>query len=537
MNVAEALIRHLEAHGVEVVFGIPGVHTVELYRGLAASGIRHVTPRHEQGAGFMADGYARVTGKPGVALVITGPGLTNTLTPMAQARADSIPILVLSGVNALPSLGRGEGRLHELPDQRALASQVAQPSIRIERPGDLGPAMERVFAGFTTERPVPAHIEIPLDMARQPYQEAIDSTTAPARPLPEPRDIARAAEWLKTAQKPVILAGGGARWHDETLAALAERIDAPTVLTINARGLLHNHPLAVPASPSLESVRRLIADADLVLAVGTEFGQTDYDIYATGRFPELSRLIRVDICADQLARVDADIAIRCECGSALELLTMELTETSRHEGPQRAAEVRRQVLQEIGPRLRDIVKLIETMRDTIPQAVIVGDSTDPVYAGDLFYSHDKPGGWFNAATGYGALGYAIPAAIGAAIGAPDTPILCLVGDGGAQFSLPELMVAKDERLPIIFIVWNNRGYREIASAMREAGVTVIGCDPTPPDFRLIAAACGTAYEHCQPVSSTARGSLAARSFGRRSGHSGDRCGRHIGAERICCLMS
>ena len=120
-TIGEALIAQLAARDVEVVFGIPGVHTIELYRGIAASGIRHVTPRHEQGAGFMADGYARVSGKPGVALVITGPGLTNTLTPMAQARADSVPMLVLSGVNALPDLGKGLGLLHELPDQQALA--------------------------------------------------------------------------------------------------------------------------------------------------------------------------------------------------------------------------------------------------------------------------------------------------------------------------------------------------------------------------------------------------------------------------------
>ena len=129
-SVGEQLVADLKARGVTCVFGIPGVHTVELYRGLAASGLRHVTPRHEQGAGFMADGYARVSGQPGVAFVITGPGLTNTLTPMAQARADSVPMLVVSGVNAAPSLGKGMGHLHELPDQHALAATVEKPAAR-----------------------------------------------------------------------------------------------------------------------------------------------------------------------------------------------------------------------------------------------------------------------------------------------------------------------------------------------------------------------------------------------------------------------
>ena len=125
----------LEAHGVDTVFGIPGVHTVELYRGLARSKIRHVTPRHEQGAGFMADGYARASGRPGVAFVITGPGLTNTITAMGQARADSVPMLVISGVNATPTLGKGLGHLHELPDQRGMMEKVALFSHRITEAG------------------------------------------------------------------------------------------------------------------------------------------------------------------------------------------------------------------------------------------------------------------------------------------------------------------------------------------------------------------------------------------------------------------
>jgi acetolactate synthase-1/2/3 large subunit len=120
-------------------------------------------------------------------------------------------------------------------------------------------------------------------------------------------------------------------------------------------------------------------------------------------------------------------------------------------------------------------------------------STQPVYAGNLFYDHDRAGGWFNSATGYGALGYAIPAAIGAAIARPDLPVLCLTGDGGAQFSLSELMTAAQEALPVTFVIWNNRGYGEIAASMRDAGATVIGCDPAPPDFADLARACGMPY--------------------------------------------
>src|SRR4029079_7753171 len=151
-TTGQSLIALLEARGSEVVFGIPGVHTIELYRGLASSGIRHVTPRHEQGAAFMADGYARAGGLPGVAFVITGPGLTNAITAMAQARADSVPMLVISGVNARPTLGKGLGYLHELPDQRGLMERVALFSVRVEQAADLQPAIERAFALFRTGR-------------------------------------------------------------------------------------------------------------------------------------------------------------------------------------------------------------------------------------------------------------------------------------------------------------------------------------------------------------------------------------------------
>ncbi|MEM8732462.1 MAG: thiamine pyrophosphate-binding protein, partial [Pseudomonadota bacterium] len=184
-TVGEALVAGLKARGVELVFGIPGVHTVELYRGLAASGIRHITPRHEQGAGFMADGYARVSGKPGVAFVITGPGLTNTLTPMAQARADSVPMLVVSGVNASASLGQGLGHLHELPDQHALAAQVALVSEHVAQADDLHSALERAFLPFSAGRPGPTQVQIPLDIAGT-RGVAMPPADPAAPPAPDP---------------------------------------------------------------------------------------------------------------------------------------------------------------------------------------------------------------------------------------------------------------------------------------------------------------------------------------------------------------
>lgn len=489
-TVGERLVEGLAQRGVEVVFGIPGVHTVEMYRGLQGSPVRHVTARHEQGCAFMADGYARVSGKPGVALVITGPGITNALTAMAQARADSVPILVISGVNRRDSLGLGLGMLHELPDQAAMVRALC-PTRQITGPQDVADTLDWAFATMAADRPGPVHIEVPTDVMPMPCPEL--PAPVPPAPPPLPAGIDAAVARLQTAKRVVILAGGGARGTEATLRTLAEALCAPVVQTTNARGMLYGHPLSVPASPSLDGVRALIAGADQVLAVGTELGQTDYDMYARGGLPDLSGMIRIDISAAQLARHPAAIPLLGDAGAVMKAILDALeTRSGVGNGVSRAevaCRVGRAELATLDPRIPARLAIVEAIRSALPRAVIVGDSTQPVYAANLLYDHDRPNGWFNAATGYGALGFGPGAAVGAAIAAPGVPVVCLIGDGGLQFSPGELRTAVDERLPITFLVWNNSGYREIAEAMRGANVQAIGCAPSPLLMEPFAAAC------------------------------------------------
>ncbi|MGN6146781.1 MAG: 5-guanidino-2-oxopentanoate decarboxylase [Mesorhizobium sp.] len=528
-TLGEALITLLEAHGVDTVFGIPGVHTVELYRGLAGSKIRHVTPRHEQGAAFMADGYARASGKPGVAFVITGPGLTNAVTAMAQARADSVPMLVISGVNAIPTLGKGLGYLHEMPDQRGMTEKVALASTRITEARALPGALAAAFALFASSRPGPVHIEIPIDVMIVPADGLVPSRPNAAPAAPDTASVVEAARLAEAARRPLVLTGGGAKRAEAQLRALAERLDAPVVQTANARGLMYGHPLAVPASPSLKAVRALMADADFVVAAGTEFGPTDYDMYGDGGFALPANLVRIDIDATQLARRSATVSIQADCARALEALLAELDETGHHASSQqvavradggaarqatpgaaRAAATRDAAWAEIDPAMQAQVKVVETIRDALPSALIVGDSTQPVYAANLYYDHDRPGGWFNAATGFGALGYGPPAAIGAALAVPDAPVVCLTGDGGFQFTLPEIGAALDSGANVIFVVWNNRGYREIETSMRDVGVEPVGVSPMPPDFLKIAEAYGIEAERLAGASELGEALLRAR---------------------------
>jgi len=520
MTIGEALVKYLEARGVDVIFGIPGVHTLELYRGLAKSTIRHVTARHEQGIGFMADGYARASGRAGVAFVITGPGLTNMLTPMAQALADSIPMLVISGVNQKDSLGLGLGHLHELPYQQGLSSQVTSTSTQINQQRELIPVLDQAFDDFIVDRPAPVHIQIPTNVMSEPFDWTDNLLThlnnhatlphaykANSANIPSPgqSNIDSAVQLLAQSENIVILAGGGAKKSADALQTIAERLDAPVVLTTNGRGLMHQHALCVPASPSLEAVRKLISEADCVLAVGTEMGFTDYDVYRDDGFPAPKRLIRIDICADQLVRQTAEITLLGDASAVLNSLLKSLNPsalsdedaaqrlTQAHE---RAATTREEALSGLSNEYQAHIQLLNTLQSGYPNTYFIGDSTQLIYAGGLYYDHDKPGAWFNAATGFGALGYAIPAAIGAAIAQPDNRIICITGDGGAQFTLPELMTAVQEMLAITFIIWNNSGYLEIETSMATADIEVVGCDPQPPLFEYIAKACSMPFASC-----------------------------------------
>lgn len=490
-TVGEALIEALEAQGVEVVFGIPGVHTVELYRGLAKSKIRHITPRHEQGAGFMADGYARASGKPGVCFLITGPGLTNAITAMAQAKQDSIPMLVISGVNARDSLGKKTGRLHELDDQHALMRQLIPHSFSLRKPDDLVEAIEKAFTLFASERPVPVHIEVPLDLMPEPFTGTIPPRAASNPPQAPMEEWQALADRIAQAKAPLILAGGGVCKAANELLSVAEKMGAPVISTTNARAALGNHPLHAPVSATFDTVRRHIAEADLVLAVGTELGQTDYDVFADGGFPEIPNFVRIDIDAEQLDKgMPAALALHSDAKQGLSTLADILPGRTDNSAEQRSEDIRSQTLENCPADWKADLDVLDSIIAALPDCTIVGDSTQVVYSGNMIHRGPLPAGWFNAATGYGTLGYAPPAAIGASLADPDHPVVCLVGDGGFQFSMPELGAAVDAGTPVIFLIWNNFGFREIEKFMVENEIEPVGVKPTPPDFQILAQAYG-----------------------------------------------
>jgi acetolactate synthase-1/2/3 large subunit len=508
----EVLVKLLEGYGVEQVFGIPGVHTVELYRGLARSSIRHVTPRHEQGAGFMADGYARTSGKPGVCFIITGPGMTNITTAMGQAYADSIPMLVISSVQSRSQLGGGRGKLHELPNQGALVGGVAAFSHTLMSAAQLPGVLARAFALFQAGRPRPVHIEIPLDVLVEEADDLPDSEPVNiARAGAEPAAIARMSQLLAGARRPLILAGGGAIDAAAPLTRLAEVLNAPVALTINAKGMLASrHPLLIGSTQSLLATRALVADADVVLAIGTELAETDYDVTFVGGFEIPGALLRIDIDPDQTVRnYPPKVALVADARTATEALLAELGKQPLGErdsawGAARAGALRNELAQQWDAPTRAQTRFLETVLQELPEIVIVGDSTQPVYTGNLTFNPERPRRWFNSSTGYGTLGYALPAAIGAWLGSASernarAPVACLIGDGGLQFTLAELACAVEARTPIIVLLWNNQGYEEIKKYMVNRDIEPVGVDIYTPDFIGVAKALGCAAEAIDSV--------------------------------------
>ncbi len=508
----EVLVKLLEGYGVEQVFGIPGVHTVELYRGLARSPIHHVTPRHEQGAGFMADGYARTSGKPGVCFIITGPGMTNITTAMGQAYADSIPMLVISSVQARSQLGGGRGKLHELPNQSALVSGVAAFSHTLMCADELPAVLARAFALFQAGRPRPVHIEIPLDVLVQDADHLLTSEPVQiARAGAAPAAVAQMSQLLASAKRPLILAGGGAIDAAPALTRLAELLQAPVALTINAKGMLPSaHPLLIGSTQSMVATRALVAEADVVLAIGTELAETDYDVTFAGGFEIPATLLRIDIDADQTVRnyppkvaLVADARIAAEALLA-QLAGLELAARRSDWGQVRAAALRSELSQLWDGPTQAQTLFLQTVVQELPDIVLVGDSTQPVYSGNLTFNPEQPRRWFNSSTGYGTLGYALPAAIGAWLGGGShasqrRPVACLIGDGGLQFTLSELACAVEARTPIIVLLWNNQGYEEIKKYMVNRAIEPVGVDIYTPDFIAVAKGLGCAAERIDSV--------------------------------------
>lgn len=499
-TLGTALMRQLREYGTDVIFGIPGVHTLELYRGIVQAKMQHVTPRHEQSAGFMADGYARATGKVGVCCLITGPGVTNAATSIAQAYSDSVPMLVLSSVNRTSSLEMGQGDLHEVPGQQKLTEHFTEFSHTLLDVDSLPEVLARAHAVFDAARPRPVHIEIPIDLIESPVRWGVSPVTRLSAPNSPMTDLEQAAELLAGAKNPAMILGGGAIDASVKAERLTDLLNSPVVTTFAAKGVIcEDHPLSLGANLLYPPILDYLREADVVLAVGTHLSETD--IWCRGGDIEFDgKLIRIDLDPAQIFRnAPPHLGIVGDAGHALDELAELIKRRGASASVDRVDKVRsvKDLLQCSRSHWSESThshhQVWETIRDTLPdRGIITADSTQLVYSGNHCYRARKPRTYLTCTTGYGTLGYALPAAIGAKLGKPDCPVVCVAGDGGFMFTIQELATAVEHQLPVVVILWHNDGYGEIRDNFKQSGIPSVGVDLASPDFVSVAQGFGCA---------------------------------------------
>jgi|AntRauTorcE11898_2_1112593.scaffolds.fasta_scaffold03205_1 acetolactate synthase-1/2/3 large subunit len=483
----EALVAQLGHESVDVAFGIPGVHTLELYDALLDSDIEHVTTRHEQGAGFAADGYARSTGRVGVCFVITGPGLTNVATAVGQAYSDSSPLLIISTANATNEAGRGKGHLHELKDQQGVMGSIAAESYHVDRVADVPGAVADAFDYFDENRPRPVHIQIPTDvLERAEPVELIDRE--PAKPPgPDAERVAEATDMLAEAEHPLLVVGGGTVDAAEEVQELVEETDIPTITTAAGKGVLPgDHDCCVATALGHEPANEFVASRDVVLAVGTELSAQDSGEMA---FPE--SLIHVDIDPRNFGNNhETALGIVGDAGATLSALRKEASQQGlEFDGPSEAAEARPAPL-EIGAD-DDRDHLLAVLREALDDdAVVVNDMTKLCYAGRTRFTTGAPR-TFLFPRGFGTLGFSPPAAFGAAIGS-DRQVVSLVGDGGFLFTVGDLATAVQYDLGVPIVVCNDDSYDILEDVQRRDYGRTMATDIRNPDFVDLAESFGAA---------------------------------------------
>ncbi len=513
MTGGEAVYESLRALGVEYVFGIVSVHNIPIYDAIhRGGGITPIAVRHEQGALHAADGYARATGKLGVAITSTGPGVTNAMTGLFEAGFASSRVMMVTGQVDSVYYGKGKGFLHEAENQLPMLRTVTGRTESVQRPEEIGEAMFRVASDICTGRPRPGAIEIPVDF--QYAKAAIDIPHVESWPRLQPaRDaISRAAELIRGASKVVIWAGGGVLTGEaeREVQQLAERLNAPVFTSTNGRGAVpEDHPLCMGPLTNMPAFGEVFGGADVVLAVGTRF-QGGATRNWTMSIP--AKLIHIDVDPGVINRnYHADLPIVADARLALAAILRDMDGThvvKPEDAARRQVEnsvflaraqelrdaARAQIRREIGP---DYEAIMDAMRDHLPRdGFVVRDATVPAYLwGNRLMPILAPRTSLNPTSA--AIGPALPLAIGAAIGT-DRKAAVIQGDGGFMLNIAELSTAAQYRAPVVVCVFNDGGYGVLRSIEgRTFEGRQFGVDLHTPDFVTVANGMGVEAERVE----------------------------------------
>ncbi|MCA1670432.1 MAG: thiamine pyrophosphate-binding protein [Thermomicrobia bacterium] len=492
MTGGHAVVATLEANGVDTVFGIPGVHTLDIYDALYSSRIRHILTRHEQGAGFMADGYARASGKPGVAIIITGPGLTNVSTPVGQAYADSSPVLIISAEVERENATRMRGNLHDLHDQLGLMSHLTKWNTQVNDVADIPWAINEALRQMRTGRPRPTQVQIPIDVLAEAAAVEITASPEGIRRRPDQEAIAAAAAVIQSAKKVVIYAGGGAVQSgvDGALTELAEALGAPVITSTPGKGAIpEDHPLAfgVVFYGWSATIEELLHESDVCIIVGSKMGAQSTNHWA---LPLPKRIIHIDIDPLELGRnYPAEVKVQGDARLAVEMLLDEVRASGGPTQRWERADLAQRRATAKAPREADYDAYIDALRTALPRdGIITHDMTSLSYLCHQRFPVYEPRTYFSP-HGFGTLGFSMPAAIGAKIGAPEREVVAVVGDGGYQFTMEELAVAIQHDVTLPIVIFNDSTYTAVKRGMDTSG-RYLGVDLVNPDYVKLADAYG-----------------------------------------------
>jgi thiamine pyrophosphate-dependent acetolactate synthase large subunit-like protein len=490
---AHALVESLLAEGVSTLFGIPGVGTLAVYDALVDHpNLRHIEVRHEQGAVFMADGYARASGEAGVAFTSGGPGALNTLTAMATAFNDSVPVLHVLNENPASVRRKSLGHFHDISDQLGIFRPVTGFTQQVALADEIPAAIHQAMFALRNRRPRPALVEIAGEALTTETESGPLARAEQVPRAPTADSVQAAARLLVGAERPVIWAGGGIATPAAAaqLQRVAEMLGAPVITTQKGKGGMRwDHPLHIGNWANELPVRRLLARSDLILAVGTRFSY-----FPTGgwslRVPDT--MVQIDLDPAEIGRnYRATVGVVADAHLALQAIGDSLESSGFDTKEWRTAEVadcQHLIKDAVGSPLE--LDVLDQMRSALPgDALVFNDPTTIAFWARSCWSSESPRTWF-VPSGFGTLGYALPAAIGAKVARPGTVTVAVAGDAGVMFTIQDLMTAVQERIPVIVMVFNDRGYGVERRHQDHLYGRRSGVDILPPDFVAVARAFG-----------------------------------------------
>ena len=490
MSGGEALVKSLVREGVEVVFGLPGIQVYGIVAALRDEpAIRMITTRHEQATTYMADGYARASGKPGVALVVPGVGLYNAASGMANAYARSSPVLVIAGQVPRAAIGKNLGAVHEIADQPSAVRSVTKWQRQVVRPREVPDAVFEAFRQMRTGRARPVLIEVPPDTGVEREEVRLRDPARAPRIVPSSDDLREAARVIAKSRTPLIFAGGGVARSDaeHALVMLAEATNIPVITSSGGKGTIpDSHPLSYGScfSPrgerqEMNQLHEVMQSADVVIGIGSRFSLGN----PAG---EASTLVNINIDDADLTRIQANtVPLHGDARATIEALLPFLIEAGAGDRPSPAEAVAaaRSLIAYYDIRLKEPqYAVMEAIRRGVPDdAFTIWDVTQFGFYARTHYQVDHPKTYIDSGYSFN-LGYAFPTALGAKVARPDRPVVCIAGDGGFMFNSSELSTAVKYGINVVTVVFRNDSYGNVARDLEEAFDGSYETDLHNPDF-------------------------------------------------------